>query len=655
MIAPAGVMAASVAEVALRIVVAVAIAIAATALSLRLLGMRRGWGRALASGVIGWGIGALVALSLAQWDWGEDDLVITTVAIGIPATMAVAVTLDLLARPGSLATGEAAGLVTAPRPLRAVRKRIAVLHRYRELLRLARREGFGPFLGSSGRPPEAVGVRLRRVLEGAGGVYIKLGQIAATRIDVVPPEICAELARLQNRVAPEPVAGIRSVLTAELGADAEEVFAEFEWEPLAAASIGQTYGARLYGGEAVVVKVQRPGIDGIMERDLAALALVADVAQRRTAMGQGIRSGELLSQFAQSLREELDFRREADAMEEMALLLGPRSAVRIPKVYRQLCTRRVLVQERFNGFTVADVASLEESGVDRTALAEELLRTTMEQVLGVGLFHADPHPGNVFVFHDGTLGLVDFGAVGRLDPIQQAAAVDILGALVQRDVRLLRDGIERVADVSESASPDRLERALARLMADHVRATGAVDPAVLQDLVATLTAFDVRLPGELVVLSRALVTLDGTLRVLAPGLSLVSSATEIVRSKHPPAVVDPEEMVRTELMSALPQLRRLPDRLDRILTLTGRGDLRIRHAMDEDGRRTVRTLVNRALLSGIGAAFLVVSAMLLVAREAGPSVAAGTGLFEVFGYGGLLIGTVLLLRVVAAVARDGTT
>jgi ubiquinone biosynthesis protein len=655
MIVPAGVMAASVAEVALRIVVAVAIAIAATALSLRLLGMRRGWGRALASGVIGWGIGALVALSLAQWDWGEDDLVITTVAIGIPATMAVAVTLDLLARPGSLATGEAAGLVTAPRPLRAVRKRIAVLHRYRELLRLARREGFGPFLGSSGRPPEAVGVRLRRVLEGAGGVYIKLGQIAATRIDVVPPEICAELARLQNRVAPEPVAGIRSVLTAELGADAEEVFAEFEWEPLAAASIGQTYGARLYGGEAVVVKVQRPGIDGIMERDLAALALVADVAQRRTAMGQGIRSGELLSQFAQSLREELDFRREADAMEEMALLLGPRSAVRIPKVYRQLCTRRVLVQERFNGFTVADVASLEESGVDRTALAEELLRTTMEQVLGVGLFHADPHPGNVFVFHDGTLGLVDFGAVGRLDPIQQAAAVDILGALVQRDVRLLRDGIERVADVSESASPDRLERALARLMADHVRATGAVDPAVLQDLVATLTAFDVRLPGELVVLSRALVTLDGTLRVLAPGLSLVSSATEIVRSKHPPAVVDPEEMVRTELMSALPQLRRLPDRLDRILTLTGRGDLRIRHAMDEDGRRTVRTLVNRALLSGIGAAFLVVSAMLLVAREAGPSVAAGTGLFEVFGYGGLLIGTVLLLRVVAAVARDGTT
>ena len=231
----------------------------------------------------------------------------------------------------------------------------------------------------------------------------------------------------------------------------------------------------------------------------------------------------------------------------------------------------------------------------------------LEQVLGVGYFHADPHPGNVFVFDDGTLGLIDFGAVGRLDPIQQAAVVDMLAGLVRRDVGLLRDGIERVADVSETASPERLERALARLMADHVRPTGAIDPSVLQDLVAMLSTFGVRLPGELVILSRALVTLDGTLRVLSPGLSMVSAATEMMTSSTAPAGFDPQTIVRDELMSALPQLRRLPDRIDRILTLTGRGDLRIRHIMDEDGRRTVRTLVNRALLGAVGAAFLVVA------------------------------------------------
>ena len=226
-------------------------------------------------------------------------------------------------------------------------------------------------------------------------------------------------------------------------------------------------------------------------------------------------------------------------------------------------------------------------------------------MLGVGFFHADPHPGNIFAFPDGTLGLIDFGAVGRLDPIQQAAVVDILAALVRRDVSLLRDGIERVADLTETVSPDRLERALARLMADHLKPSGAVDPAVLQDLIALLTQFGVRLPGELVILSRALVTLDGTLRVLAPGLSLVTATSEIMLAQNGPAPSRPRRMLRDELLSALPQLRRLPDRIDRILTLTGRGDLRIRHLMDEDGKRTVRTLVNRALLAAVGAAFLV--------------------------------------------------
>jgi ubiquinone biosynthesis protein len=644
--------------IVVRVVLAVAIAVVTTVLSLRLLGMRRGWGRALASGLIGWGLGGLLALNLADWDWGAEGLFLHTLAIGVPATMAVAVVFDLLARPGTLATGEHAGLVSAPRPMRALRRRLAVLRRYHELIRLARREGFGPFTfhaARSGTALDGTGARVRRVLEDAGGVYIKLGQIAATRVDFVPPDIARELAGLQNRVAAVPMEEVRPVLEAELGTDVEKVFEEFDWEPLAAASIGQTYAARLRTGEAVVVKVQRPGIGDVMERDLAALALVAEVAQRRTAIGQGMRSGEVLNQFATSLREELDFRREAEAMQEMRLLLGPRSTVRIPQVHRELCTRRLLVQERFDGWTIADIDELGAAGLDRKDLAEQLLRATIDQVLRIGVFHADPHPGNVFAFPDGTLGLIDFGAVGRLDAIQQAAVVDILGALVQRNVAMLRDGIERVADLTETVSRDQLERALARLMADHLRATGTVDPSVLQDLIALLTNFGVRLPGELVVLSRALVTLDGTLRVLAPELSLVSATAEIMTAPAAPAALTPENMIRDELIAALPQLRRLPDSIDRILTLTGRGDLRMRHAMDEDARRTVRTLVNRALLSAVGAAFLIIATMLLVSSDAGPQVSDGLGLFEVFGYGGLVLGTVLLLRVVAGVARDGTT
>ena len=493
------------------------------------------------------------------------------------------------------------------------------------------------------------------MLEEAGGVYVKLGQIAATRVDLIPPDVSDELATLQNRVAPEPVDVIRPALEAELGGPVDEVFAEFDWEPLAAASIGQTYRARLRTGEAVVVKIQRPGIADVIERDLAALALLANVAQRRTSFGQGLRSGEMLAQFATSLRSELDFRLEGDVMREMALLMGTDNGVRVPRLYGEYCTRRLLVQEHFDGFTVAQIRDLDAAGIDRTVLAEELLRSTLDQVLRIGLFHADPHPGNIFAFRDGSLGLIDFGAVGRLDPIQQAAVVDILAALMRRDVSLLRDGIERVAEVHNADRPEELERALARLLADHVRVTGAVDPSVLQDLVAMLARFGIRLPTDLVVLSRALVTLDGTLRVLAPEMSLVTAATESMTSATAPAPIDRDEMIRDEMLAALPHLRRLPDRIDRILTLTSRGELRVRSIVDEDPRRILRTLVNRALLVATGTAFLAVAAVLLVAADPGPAVGGDAGLFEVFGYFGLFVGTVLLLRVVAAVTRDGTT
>ena len=644
--------------VLLRVILVVAMAVGTTLLSLRLLGIRRGWGTALLAAGIGWGTAALIALGVNGWDWDVDGLAVHLLAIGIPATMAAAVILDLLARPGSLALGERAGLVVTPRPLRAVQRRVSVLRRYRELVRLCRQEGFGPFITATERAERSAdptGVRLRRVLEQAGGVYIKLGQIAATRVDLLPLDVCDELAELQNRVSAEPRERISPVLEAELGGPVEQVFAEFDWEPLAAASIGQTYRARLHSGEPVVVKVQRPDIESLMERDLAALSLVADLAQRRTPFGQGVRSGEMLAQFAEGLRAEVDFRHEADAMSEMALLMHERSTVRIPKVHRELSGRRVLVQERFEGFTLSDTRHLDDAEVDRSALADQLLRATLDQVMRIGLFHADPHPGNVFALPDGTLGLIDFGAVGRLDPIQQSAIIDVMVALARRDVSLLRDGVERIADLADTTSPEQLERALARLLAEHVRPGGTVDPAVLEDLVATLSRFGMRLPKDVVLLSRALVTVDGTLRALCPDVSLVAAATQLVDGGAAAPVVDPRQLARDELLAMVPHVRRLPERVDRILTLAGRGELRVRSIVDEDSRRIVRTIANRLLLVLAGTSFLLTSAWLLVATDDGPRVSGDTGLFDVFGYGGLLIGVVLVLRVVAAVARDGTT
>jgi ubiquinone biosynthesis protein len=640
-----------------RILLAVLLAVPVTIVSLRLLGVRRGWGKALAAGVIGWSLGALMALSLAGWDWRDDDIFVHTLAIAIPATMGTAVALDLLARPGTLAGRGRAGLVVTPHPLRAVRRRVDVIRRYRELVGLIRQNGFGPLLGSGGRAEAATGppeVRLRRLLEQAGGVYVKLGQIAAMRPDLLPVEVCDELAKLQNRAAAEPFERMEAVLQAELGGPMGVVFAEFDWEPLASASIGQTYRARLHSGEQVVVKVQRPDIDRVVERDLAALGYLAAVAERRTPLGRSLRSGEIIAEFASSLRNELDFRREATATAEMATALQP--GVRVPHIFSEYTTDRVLVQERLEGYTVADAEELHRVSIeDRRALADALLGSALEQIMRVGIFHADPHPGNVFVLRDRTLGLIDFGAVGRLDPIQQGAVTDMMAALVHGDVGLLRDGIERVTEVPEAVSPERLERTIARLMADNARPSGAVDARVLQDLIPILTEFGIRLPSDLVLLGRAVVTLQGTLGVLSPGLSIAAAAVEIAGPTAAQPVADVDGMIRDELIAAVPRLRRLPDRIDRILTLSARGELRLRNVVEEDAGRTFRTLANRALLLSAGAVLMVTSALLLVASDGGPAVSQGTGLFEIFGYGGLLTGSILVLRVVAGVARDGTT
>jgi ubiquinone biosynthesis protein len=233
--------------------------------------------------------------------------------------------------------------------------------------------------------------------------------------------------------------------------------------------------------------------------------------------------------------------------------------------------------------------------------------------------------------------------------------IDIMAALARRDVALLRDGIERVADVGGTVSPERLERAIAGLMTEGLRPGAVAPPALLADLVPLLAELGIHLPGDLVLLSRALVTLDGTLAVLSPGLSVVAAALELAGPAADEPIVDPEELVRDELLAALARARRLPDRLDRIMTLAARGDMRLRTVVDEDGSRVLRTLVNRALLAGIGAAFLVAAAVLLAAPDGGPGVAGETSLFHVLGFGGLFVGSVLLFRVVAAVARDGTT
>lgn len=638
------------------------VALAVTFTGSRLLGVRRGWLQAVVAGVIGWLIAVLIFGSLNDWNWETAGLFWQTLVLAVPLSMAVMLVLDLVARPGSLARGDRAGLITRPRPVRDFSNRVAPFGRYAELLEIMRRHGFGHLrrgrasvddVDVDDEASKPAAVRLREALEDAGGVFVKLGQIAATRIDLLPPDVCEELGRMQSRSTPVPADEVRKVLEAELRRPVEDVFAEFDWEPLAAASIAQTHTAVLKTGERVVVKVQRPGIRRTMERDLDALGQLARLAERRTELGRDLQVTAIAEEFGRSLRSELDFRREATSTAEMHEVLARDGAIRVADVHPKLCTRRVLVQERLDGVPLSDLPA--DAEIDRDRLARDLLRTSIDSILHEGLFHADPHPGNVMVLEDGNLALIDFGATGRLDALQQAAVIDMLIALVQKDISLLRDGIERVADVGAHVSRDKLERALARLLAEHATPGGVVDTRALGDLVPLLASFQITLPGDLVVLLRALITLDGTLGVLCPGFGVISAGMELAKeraSDHQSG--DPDDMLRDALIAELPVVRRLPADVGRTLALMSRGSLQMRMVGAEDDDRFVRTLVNRALLVASGASIALVS-VLLMGLDAGPRLGDGTRLVVLLGAGGLLLGVVLLLRVVAQVVRDGTS
>jgi len=635
---------------------AVVVFVVATFVAVRLLGVRRGWLQTVVAAVAAWVVALVVTASLLDWSWGEDRLGLFTLLLAVPLTMVLLVANDLFARPGTLARGDRAGLVAAPRPVAGLRAKVEPISRYRELIGILRRHQLlgrvrGGTDDDAGLAPPAV--RLREALEEAGGVYVKLGQIAATRIDLLPAGVCEELSRLQSRSTPIAAEAVRGVIESELGRPVEEVFDEFDWEPLAAASIGQTHTAVLRSGEEVVVKVQRPGVDDAIERDLAALNQLARLAERRSVVGRDLRVSILAEEFGRSLRSELDFTSEAQAtsfMHDMAV--RDDSPVRVPSVHADLCTRRVMVQERLHGVPLSEVPA--DRPLDRDALARELLSVNITNILERGVFHADPHPGNVMVLDDDTLGMIDYGATGRLDSIQEQAVIDMLVALVRRDASMLRDGVERVADVGAHVSRDRLDRSLARLLAQNVTPGGGVSVAALTDLIPVLGEFDITLPGDLVVLMRALVTLDGTLGVLSPGFSVVAAGRDLAQQAAQEQGGDPNEMLQQALLEELPVLRRLPADVARTLALASRGALQVRTVQAEDEDRFQRTLWNRVTLAFVGATLAVVS-VLLMGLEVGPRLGGDTRLVVLLGAGGLFLGSVLLLRVAAAIVRDGTT
>ena len=624
----------------------------------RLLGARAWLSRTLIAGVSGWVVGTCVSLVIANGNAAAPGFTRNVWVFSAVFTMSAITWLELLARPGGLArTGSR--LVHLPRPVRAVRRSVLRTRRYVAITRIAARHGFAPLLGLGRREdgvPVPTAARLRRALEECGGMFVKLGQVISTRSDLLPPAVVEELSRLQDQVAQADPGEMRSMVEAELGRRVEQVFSEFDWSPLATASIAQAYRARLADGTTVVVKVQRPGIADAVERDVLVLQQLARTAEARTPVAREYRVVALAGEFSAVLRDELDFRLEARNLETVRANLTDRPAVHVPAVRAELTTTRMLVMEYLYGVSVRDTRGLDAAGVDRRALADALLRCFLQMMLVDGVFHADPHPGNVLVLRDGRLGLLDFGAVGRLDALQQAAVRDLLVGVGKADASVIREAVVEVATVRRHVDDVQLERALARFVARHLGHGAAPSAAMLNDLLQLLASFGIVLPPEFSTLFRAMATLEGTLITLAPGYLFIEGAqavaAEWVADRLTPATL--KDAMQSEALSALPLLRRVPRHADRIATLVERGDLQLRVSLfsEDDDVRTVTRLLNRAVLAALGGVVGLLSVMLL-GTPGGPPFSGDTSLFQFFGYFGLFCASVLILRVIVAVLHDG--
>lgn len=515
------------------------VVVVVTAVGGRLLGIRLRWWLTLAAGFPGLVIGIVFTWALAGGSHTVRVLPTGTVLLAaLVATMLIAVLSGLLTRPGRLAgVPDRIAVRGLPHPVRSLRARAGRIHRYLQVTRIVTQHGLAPYLWAQQRPASGAGTlapsgeqpdgrpqmrarslgrSLRGALEDCGGIFIKLGQVLSPRPDLVPPEVIAELSRLQDNVGSVPFAEVEVVLAAELPVPAGEVFARFDQAPLAAASIAQVHQARLASGEEIVVKVQRPGVRAPVERDLSILLRLARSLETRARWAREYRVTDLAGGFAEALREELDFRIEA---RNIAAMAGT-AAVRIPAVHSALSTSRILVMERLDGVSARDAGPvLDHIGADRAGLARGLLECFLRQVMVEGTFHADPHPGNVLVLSDGQLALIDFGSVGRLDPLQQAGLRRLLIAVARRNPGELHDALLDLAEVrtGNGLGDELLERALAQFMAQHLGPGMVADASMFATLLALLAEFRISFPPVIAGVFRAVVTLEGTLAALAPG------------------------------------------------------------------------------------------------------------------------------------------
>ncbi len=517
-------------------------------------------------------------------------------------------------------------------PLRFLRN----LGRSREIATVLLKHGFGDVVERLGlarylqwgrgiffrraKPPKPVATRAQRIrlaLESLGATFIKFGQVISTRPDLVPADVIDELSLLQEQVPPFPSEEVVKVIEDELGAPPEQLFVEFDSKPLAAGSLGQVHRATLRDGSKVAVKIRRPNVVRDVERDLSLMSELAVMAERHIPEAEIFDPVGLVNHFSRTIRRELNYTREARTMDEFARLFKNDATLKVPRVHWDLTTEAVLTMQFIEGCRIDDREALQAIRISRQDLAANGARIFMKQAFQLGLFHGDPHPGNIRVLRDGSICLLDYGMIGLLDDEKREQLIDLFLAVTQRDVPT---AVEVILTVGQPFRPcdAPLLRADVRDFVDNYYGL-SLDKinvgSMLTDFVRILANHGIRCPGDLMLLIRALVTLEGVGAGIDPEFNLATHLApfveEVVKERYSPRRISARMVAESKTFLKL--AHDLPLHFGRSIEKLSKDELKMQ--MDHRGLDHLITELDRSsnrVVIGVVMSSLIVASALII-------------------------------------------
>jgi ubiquinone biosynthesis protein len=514
-------------------------------------------------------------------------------------------------------------------------KRLKHAHRYQEIISAFLRNGFGYLVKElgltemmsiprkmAGIPKETAhrttGERLRKFLEELGPTFIKLGQIASTRRDLIPEHMIIELAKLQDNVPPCSYDQIRKIIENELGGKLETIFAEFDEVPLATASIGQVHQAKLHTNETVAVKIQRPNIRPNVETDLEILHDLVKLMEVKLGWARKYRLGEILSEFAKSLRNELDYYIEGNNCEKFAKQFSNKKDVVIPKIFWDYSTKTVLTMEYIQGIKVNDLKAIDQHGYHSKIIAERLTNAMLHQILIEGTFHGDPHPGNVLILPGEKIGFIDFGNVGRLGSDLKNQFATLVISLKSGSTDGVIRAISQMGIIPGDADMSKLRNQIEQLKEkyyDQPISQISFGEAVI-DLQSVAFTHQIQIPADLTILGKTLLTVEGIISELDPDFSMMKAAEpfgeQLLKERYNPKKI--AENTWSHIVEYAELLTDLPRKLRGAATVIQKGKLRIEISVPELQQLLVKMdkISNRLSFAIVLLAFSIIMVGLIV-------------------------------------------